>query len=114
PTRGQRGEQLLRCRETSRRVHRLDLDLDQVALRIETGIGQCGDEAEAAVLALRDRQWPVHERDPAGAQLKEGPAAQPAAGDVVDDDGRDVTGRASVVEKDERDAAVGEPFEIAL
>ena len=36
----------------------LDLDLDQVALRSSLGIGQCPDEAEAPVLALRDRQGP--------------------------------------------------------
>ena len=41
-------------------------------------------------------------------------ARQPAAEDVVDDDGGDVAGRAAMVEEHERDAAVGQPLEIAL
>ena len=95
-------------------VHRLDLDLDQIALRLESRIGQRRDEAEAPVLALRDRQRTVHERDPPVAQLEEMLAGKPAAEHVVDDDGRDVAGRAAMVEEHERDAAVGQPFEIAL
>ena len=112
--RGGGGEELLGRRQARGGVHRLDLDLDQIALRIEAGIGQRRDEAEAPVLALRDRQRAVHERDPAVAQLEEMLAGEPAAEDVVDDDGGDVAGRAAMVEKHERDAAVGQPFEIAL
>ena len=56
----------------------------------------------------------VHERDPAMTQLEEVLAGKPAAEDVVDDDRRDVAGRATMVEQDERDAAVGQPLEVAL
>ena len=48
------------------------------------------------------------------AQLEEVLAGEPAAEDVVDDDRGDVAGRAAMVEQHERDAAVRQPFEIAL
>ena len=113
-SRGGGAEELLgRCKARGG-VHRLHLDLDQIALRLEPGIGERRDEAEAAVLALRDRQWAVHERDPPMTQLEEVLAGKAAPEDVVDDDRRDVAGRTTMVEQDERDSAVGQPLEVAL
>ena len=112
--RGRGGEELFGGSQARRGVHRLDLEFDQIALRLESRVGQRRHEADAPVLALRDGQRPVHECDPPVAQLEEMLTGQPAAEHVVDDDGRDVTGRAAMVEEHERDTAVGQPFEIAL
>ena len=106
------GEERLYGCETRSGVHRLHLDLDQIALRVEPGIAQRCEEAEPAVLALRDRDRTVDERNASMTELQEVLAGQPAAEDVVDDDGRDVAGGATVIEQHERDPAVGQPLDV--
>ena len=84
---------------------------------------RCGSSPASVSAATRPTRRSSHcgiDSDPltsairAVAQPQKMLAREPAAEDVVDDGGRDVARRAAMVEEHERDAAVGQPLEIAL